>query len=133
MSINPYIHMDGRCEEAFRFYEEVLGGKIDYIQTYADSPMAEQFGPEMATKIMHVSLNVDGAMLFGSDAPPEYFEKPQGFSVSLNYSDVDKGRAVFDALAQGGHVKMPFETTFWAKGFGMVTDRYGTPWMVNVQ
>jgi PhnB protein len=68
----------------------------------------------------------------GSDAPTEHFAPAQGMYVSLHVPTVGEGKRLFDAFADGGKVAMPFAQTFWSAGFGMVTDRFGTPWMVNV-
>ena len=84
-------------------------------------------------KVMHASLRVGGTTVFASDGPPGYHETPQGFSVSLSFGDLDEARRIFDALAEGGTVKMPFDKTFWAAGFGMLVDRFGTPWMINCE
>jgi PhnB protein len=126
---------NGQCQEAFKFYEQCLGGKIDAMMTYADtpkdSPMAAQVSPESCDKIMHVQLTIAGMVLMGSDAPPGLFEEPKGFSVSLQFDDVAEGERVFHALAENGKVDMPLQQTFWASRFGMLVDRFGTPWMIN--
>lgn len=131
MQINPYLNFDGQCAEAFRFYEQVLGGKIDMLMTMGESPMAAETPPDMQDRVMHVSMSVGGQNLMGSDSPPEMYQKPQGLFVSLHYDTAEEGGRVFSALAEGGTVVMPFEKTFWAEGFGMLVDRFGTPWMVN--
>ena len=77
------------------------------------------------------AVKVGERVIMGSDAPPEWYTTPGGFSVSLGFDEVEEGRGVFEALAEGGTVKMGFQETFWAKGFGMVIDRFGTPWIVN--
>ena len=133
MQINPYLVFNGQCAEAFRFYERVLGGRIDFMQTFGESPMAGETPPEWHGWVMHATLSVDGQRLMGSDSPPEHFEKPAGTSVSINVERASEGERIFDALAEGGTVKMPFQKTFWAAGFGMCVDRYGTPWMVNCE
>jgi len=133
MQIHTYLLFDGTCGEAFRLYERVLGGKIDFIQTNGESPMADQTPPELRDKVIHVHMTVGDQVLMGSDAPPEHFEKPQGFSVSLGIDDPAEAERVFNALAEGGQVTMPLGKTFWAERFGMLVDRYGTPWMVNCQ
>jgi PhnB protein len=72
-------------------------------------------------------------MLMAADAPPGHYEQPQGFSVSISVDDTAKGESIFNALAESGTTKMPFQQTFWAKGFGMCVDRFGIPWMVNCE
>ena len=133
MQIASYLLFDGTCGEAFRFYERVLGGKIDFIQTHGESPMRDQTPPDFLDKVMHVHMTVGDQILMGSDAPPGHFEKPQGFSVSLGIDDPAEAERVFNALAEGAQVTMPLQKTFWADRFGMLVDRYGTPWMVNCQ
>ena len=133
MQIHTYLLFDGTCGEAFRLYERVLGGTIDFIQTHGESPMADQTPPELRDKIMHVHMTVGDQVLMGSDAPMQHFEKPQGFSVSLGIEDPAEAERVFNALSEGGEVRMELQKTFWADLFGMVVDRYGTPWMVNCQ
>jgi PhnB protein len=80
---------------------------------------------------MHVQLTAGDVNLMGADAPPEYFEKPQCFHINLQFHNVEEGERIFNALAEKGTVKMPFQETFWAKRWGMLTDRFGTPWMIN--
>ncbi|MGQ0741456.1 MAG: VOC family protein [Alphaproteobacteria bacterium] len=133
MKMNPYLSFNGNCREAFRYYEKVLRGKISFMQTYGEAPPSEKTTPESRDKIMHVRMNVGDFVLMGSDAPPQYFSKPQGFSISINVDDTAEGERIFNALADNGEVKMPFQETFWAKGFGMCIDRFGTPWMVNCE
>ena len=133
MQIQTYLLFDGTCGEAFRLYERVLGGKIDFIQTHGESPMADQTPPELRDKIMHVHMTVGDQAIMGSDAPPQHFEKPQGFSVSLGIDDPAEAERVFNGLSEGGQVTMPLQKTFWAERFGMLVDPYGTPWMVNCQ
>jgi PhnB protein len=131
MRTNPYLFFDGNCEEAFRFYERVLGGKIIAMVPHSGTPAEQNVPAEWRDKIMHAALQVGEDTLMASDAPPRYRQPMSGFSVSLQFADTAEAKRVFDALAEGGTVKMPFEETFWAAGFGMVTDRFGTPWMMN--
>ena len=133
MQLNPYLLFNGTCEEAFKFYEKVLGGKIDAMMTYAGSPAESHTPPEWKNKILHARLSVDGEVLMASDAPPDQYKEPNGFSVSISMKNPADGERVFNALGQGGKVGMPFQKTFWAAGFGMVTDRFGTPWMINCE
>lgn len=143
MKIMPYLFFDGTCEEAFRFYEKALGGKINELHRFNEMPPQEGGGddngcgpmtPEqqaaIGQKIMHVNLIVDDQMIMGSDNPQDY-KGVEGVSISIGIEDVEKGRKVFDALSEGGDVKMPYQETFWAAGFGMCTDKFGVPWMVN--
>ncbi len=132
MKINPYLTYNGNCEEAFRFYEKALGGKIAMMMTYDQAPPGDNPTPKgWEKKIMHVSMNVGDVILMASDAPPGHYTPMGGFSVSLAPESKAQGEKIFNALAPGGKVRMPFQNTFWAEGFGMVVDRFGTPWMVN--
>jgi PhnB protein len=131
MQVNPYLHYDGNCEEALNFYVRAIGAKIDVIMHVEGSPAAEHMPPEMAKKVLHGQFSIDGEVVMASDAPPEYVVKPQGFSVCLQAEDPAEGEKTFKALAEGGTIRMPFGATFWSKGFGMCTDKFGIPWMVN--
>jgi PhnB protein len=131
MQITPYLSFDGKCAEAFRFYEQTLRGKIAMTMTYGESPMAAEFPPEARDRVLHIRLDADGAMLLGSDAPPGRASPMQGITVTLDVKEEAEAERLFAAFANGGTVQMPIAQTFWAKRFGMVTDRFGTPWMIN--
>jgi PhnB protein len=131
MDFTPYLNFNGTCAAAFKFYEQVLGGNIEFLQTHADSPIKDHVPADWQDKVLHVCLNVQGKRLMGSDAPGEHFVPAQGMYVSLHVPNAAEGRRLFNALAEGGNVTMPFAETFWSPGFGMVTDKFGTPWMVN--
>ena len=133
MRVNPYLLFDGRCEEAFKFYEQTLGGKIEAMMPHEGTPAAEHAPAAWGKKILHASLKVNDQSLMGSDAPPEHYVKPQGFSVALHFKDVKEGERIFNALAKNGTVKMPFQKTFWSPGFGMLVDQFSVPWMVNCE
>jgi PhnB protein len=133
MQFSPYLLFNGDCAEAMKFYEQTLGGKIDALMPFAGSPSAEHVPPEWGDKILHASMTIDGHLIMASDAPPGHYAKPQGISVSIALKDRDKGEQIFNTLAEGGNVQMPFQKTFWASGFGMCVDRFGIPWMVNCE
>ncbi|HEU4854650.1 MAG TPA: VOC family protein [Nitrosospira sp.] len=133
MQLNPYLSFNGRCEEAFKFYEQCLGGKIGVILNYGSSPMAEKTPSEWHNKIMHVRLAVGDQLLMGSDSLPEYYEETKGMSVSLNTSDTAEAERIFQALSENGTVRMALQETFWAARFGMLVDQFGIPWMVNCE
>jgi PhnB protein len=131
MKLNPYLAFDGRCRDAFTFYERTLGGRISFIQTIGESPMAANTPAEQHHRVMHVTLQIGDQVLQGADAPPGPFTRPAGFCVAMHFEDVPEGERVFNALAENGKVQMPFQPTFWAKGFGMLIDQFGTPWILN--
>ena len=133
MKITPYLTFNGRCEEAFKFYEKSLGGKIQMMMTYGESPDGAKTPPDLRNRILHVTLTVGDQVLQGSDAPPQYASKPQGFSVSIGLKDPVEAERIFKALAENGTVKMPFQETFWAQRFGMLIDRFDIPWMINCE
>lgn len=133
MQLNPYLTFSGQCEAAFRFYAEVLGGTIEAMIPHAGTPAADHVPPEWHDKIMHARLTVGDETLMGSDAPPGRYEAMKGFSVTLGIADPADAERIFQALAQGGTVRMPIQPTFWAQRFGMLVDRFGTPWMINCE
>jgi PhnB protein len=128
-----YLTFDGTCAEAMRFYERTLGGKLETLTTHADSPIAGQTPSDDADRVLNARLVLDGgAVLMASDTMTGHpYEGMKGFSVSLTYPKSSDSRRVFDALSNGGKVTLPLQKTFWSEAFGMVVDRFGTPWMVN--
>ena len=133
MKLNPHLSFDGQCEEAFQLYEKCLGGKISFMMTFEGSPMADQAPPGWGKKIMHATLKVGDTVVQGSDAPPKQYEKPQGMTVAIGLSDPAQAERIFKTLAEKGTVGMPLEETFWALRFGMLVDKFGTPWLINCE
>lgn len=139
MQIQPYLNFGGRCEEALRFYEQALGGQVVALFRFGDMPAeAMQGQPPLPagweSKVMHASLRTGDSEWMASDgmpgAPAESFS---GFSLSISAPSVDQARQWFDALSEGGRVMMPVQKTFWTEGFGMLQDKFGVNWMVNVE
>jgi PhnB protein len=131
-TLDSYIFFDGRCAEAMRYYEQTLGGKLEALLTYGDSPEPEHCPAGAKDLVMHARLVLDGRALMASDNPPGHPASPMsGFSLSLQYPSAEEARRIFDALSQGGEVRMSMQKTFWTEAFGMVVDRFGTPWMVG--
>jgi PhnB protein len=133
MEISPYLNFNGRCAEAFKLYEQTLGGKIVMMQTHGESPMKDNVPPDWRDKILHARLVIGGHALMGSDAPPERYSAPQGTYVSITVGSPADAERIFNALAAGGQVHMPYQKTFWSPGFGMLVDRFSIPWMVNCE
>jgi len=131
MKLNPHLAFNGQCEAAFKFYEKCLDGKIEFMMTYGESPMAEQMPAAMRGKIIHARVALDDQPLTGADVPAENYQKPQGLYVLLDVGDALKADRIFNALAENGVVQMPVQETFWALRFGMCVDQFGTPWMIN--
>jgi PhnB protein len=134
MQLNPYLTFDGRCEDAFKFYAKVLGGEIVAMIRHEGTPAETHVPAEWRNKIMHARLIVDDEVLMGSDAPPDRSDGAmKGFSVTLSIEKPAEADRVFGALAEKGTVRMPIQETFWAHRFGMLTDQFGTPWMINCE
>lgn len=131
MQVNPYIFYNGNCEAAFKYYEQALGARIEMMLTWKHAPPEIKPAPGQDDKVMYARLTMDGEVLMAGDAPPGHFHAPQGFAVSLMIEDSAEAERRFKALADGGRVTMPFAPTFFSKGYGMCTDRFGIPWMVN--
>jgi PhnB protein len=133
MQLNPYLNFNGQCEAAFKFYEKSLGGKIEAMFTHAGTPAEQQTPPEWRDKILHARLTIGDNILMASDAPPDCYEEPKGFSVSLQINDPKEAERIFYALAENGKVQMAIQETFWATRFGMLVDQFGIPWMINCE
>jgi PhnB protein len=131
MRLHAYLHFDGTCAEAFRFYAEALGGEPQGTMTYGQSPMAEQMPPEMHGLVMHTALKLGEDVLMGSDAPPHMRTPFGGVTLTLNSETVDEAERLFAALSEGGTVEVAMAETFWAERWGMCRDRFGVSWMVN--
>lgn len=133
MKVTTYLGFKGNCREAFDYYAKVLGGKILFRMTYGESPMADAH-PDAKDNIMHNTLELpNGELLQGADAPPGQGSAHAGFCVCVSLKDAAEAKKIFGALADGGQVQMPFDKTFWSPGFGMCLDKFGVPWMVNVE
>ena len=140
-AIHPYLHFDGQCEAAFRHYEQVLGAKCTGVFRYRDMPQEPSNPPtedcapmpaDALDRVMNVELRVGELVLMGSDVPPGMPAPQGGCSVSIQCDDPAEAERLFAALMEGGSkIVMPMGETFWARRFGMGTDRFGTPWMVN--
>lgn len=133
MQLNPYLSFKGDCEEAFAFYERVLGATRGPLFRWGGSPMEAQAPAGWGDKVMHASATIAGQTIMGADLPSGMYEAPHGFSLSLQIPSVAEAERVFAGLAEGGTVTMPLEKTFWAERYGMLVDRFGIPWQVNCE
>lgn len=131
MRVNPYLTFKGNCEEAFTLYAKVLDAKIDAMIPHAGTPAEEHVSPEWRGKIMHACMSIGDSKLMASDCPPDRFDASKGISVALHPKTAAEADRIFSALSVGGNITMPIQETFWAARFGMLTDRFGTPWMIN--
>lgn len=134
MSIEAYLFYDGRCEEAFHFYQQALGAEVLMLMRMRDSPdpLPPDLPPGSEDKVMHASLRVGQATLMMSDGMSASGPAFKGFALSLTQPDAAAAQRAFAALADGGQVTMPLGATFWSPCFGMVKDRFGLEWMVTV-
>ncbi len=143
-TLTPYLSFDGKTREAFGFYAQALGAKIEAMLSYADmpAPPAGAAGadegcaggpPPGGDGVMHACLSLPGgAMLMAGDTPPGMpFEGMKGVMLALQFDTVAQAEQAWAALLDGGQVTMPMAPTFWAKTFGMLTDRFGVSWAVN--
>jgi PhnB protein len=130
MQINAYLNFNGQCEAAFKFYERVLGGKILMMSRFEDSPMAQQMPADMRGKILHARIQIGDTVVMGSDPPPDRYSPQKGFALSLQMKTAAEAEKIFHTLSENGQVGMAMSKTFFAERFGMLTDRFGVPWMV---
>ena len=133
MQAVPYLGFKDQCRAAFEFYHQVLGGDLVAMATMGDMPGPDEVAEEMKHLIMHARLISGGVTLMGSDDCGGMYQKPQGISVAFGVEEPAEADRIFAAFAEGGEVIMPIQETFWAVRFGMLTDRFGTPWMINCE
>jgi PhnB protein len=135
MTIQPYLIFDGRAEEAAAFYEKALGAQVQMLMRYKDSPLAppaDMMPPGWNAKVMHMALKIGDAVVFGSDGDGAEGGGFKGFSLSYGAKTLEEAERVFAALADGGETQMRLTKTFFSPAFGILTDRFGVPWMVVV-
>lgn len=134
-TLNPYLNFNGKTEEAFNFYKSVFGGEFDVVSRFKDIP-AEYKGPDHEdNKIMHISLPIaGGSVLMGSDVPESMGKVNTGNNVQISINPASKEEAdkLFKGLSAGGNVTMPMSDAFWGAYFGMLVDKFGIYWMINV-
>ena len=133
MELQPYIFFYGRCREALEFYKGALGGTYEAMRN-ADTPMAAQMPAEAQNNIMHARFTAPGIGFLASDGMSQKAIDTDAGNISLaiETSDAAEGERVFQALSQGGSVSMPLADAFWGGRFGVLTDRFGIEWMVNI-
>ncbi|MCC8401004.1 VOC family protein [Paraburkholderia sp. MMS20-SJTN17] len=135
MYVQPYVFFNGRCQEALDYYTDKLGAQVTFKTLFKEAPPDAQIPPrpELADKIMHANVQMGSSTWMASDGNCDPAAGQfNGFSLSLTVEDGASAEKYFNALADGGQVVMPFQPTFWSKGFGMVKDRFGLMWMVSL-
>jgi PhnB protein len=132
MQVQPYLFFSGECEEALNMYRSVFGGEIVSINRYGGSPMEKQAPPDWTEKVMHATFVAGDITLMAADSshtsPGANNARAR---LSVGTADHAEGQRVFDSLADGGTITMPYTKQFWGASFGMLTDRFGIEWMVN--
>jgi PhnB protein len=133
VQVHPYLDFNGRCDEAVEFYRHAVGAVVtEPIHRFKDAPDQSMCAPGTGNKVMHMSFRIGDLTMFASDGHCKGQSNFQGVSLSINVTSVAEGERLFAALAEGGQVSMPFAKTFFSPGFGMLTDRFGVPWMIHV-
>ena len=130
MQLNTYLNYGGNCEQAFRFYEEHLGGKITMLMRHGEQPNASNVAPEWKNAVLHARMTLGGTELFGADMPPDRFPPMRSAYLSLSVDSVEEAERVYALLTDGGQIFMKMEETFFASRFAMLRDRFGTSWMI---
>jgi PhnB protein len=133
MKTIPYLNFDGDCRDAFHFYAELLGGEVQGMISHGESPIAGEVPAEWHDRILNSYLVAGDIELMGSDVPPGADHRPGGIHLSLHVDSASEADRIWAALKDGGMETMPFGPTFWAERFGMLVDRFGTPWMINYE
>ncbi len=129
MKMSTYINFGGDCAEAFRFYEQHLGGKVTMTMHWNQMPDAGKHTPPgYADKILHSRMELGGTVLMGADVPG--YQPMRSAYLSLSVDSVEEAERIYNALSQGGEVYMKMEETFFAHRFGQFSDRFGTKWMI---
>lgn len=133
MQVEAYLNFGGRCEEALEFYKKAIGAEVTMLMRWKESPdPAMKPPPGTEEKIMHANFKIGTTSIMADDGMGPEKAEFKGFTLSINVSDDAEAKRVFEALGVGGNVKMPLMKTFWTSSFGMLNDKFGVPWMVNV-
>src|SRR5262245_30300550 len=133
MKLMPQLAFNGQCREAFQQYERILRGKINVMNAFAgtdDADLPAGCTPPSPGQIRCAELRVGDGVLLGNDVPADSYQPMRGFSVALHADSVAEATRVFGALADGGQVTVPLSEVAWSPCFGMVTDRFGVPWLI---
>ena len=130
MKLLTYLNYGGNCEQAFRFYEQHLGGEITAMMTHGQMPGPSNMPPELKNTILHARMNIGGTELLGSDVPPDRFQPMRSVYLSLSLDSSSEAERVYGLLSEGGQIFMPMEETFFAFRFAMLRDKFGTSWMI---
>jgi len=130
MKLHTYLNYGGNCEQAFRFYEQHLGGKITMMMTHGQQPNAKDVPPAWTNAILNARMNIGETELFAADVPPERFQPMRSAYLSLTVSSIEEAERIYALLSDGGQIFMPIQETFFAFRFAMLRDKFGTSWMI---
>lgn len=130
MRLYTYLNYGGNCREAFKFYEQHLGGKITMMVTHGEMPDPSNVPPEMKDAVLHARLTIGGTELMGADMPPGRHQPMRSAYLSLLVDSNEEAERIYALLSDGGQIFMPMEETFFAFRFAMFRDRFGTSWMI---
>jgi PhnB protein len=130
MKLHTYLNYGGNCEQAFRFYEKHLGGKITMMMTHGQQPNAKDVPPDQKNAILYARMSIGETDLMGSDVPSERFQPMRSVYLSLSVNSIDEAERVFALLSDSGEIFMPMQETFFAFRFAMLRDWFGTSWMI---
>lgn len=130
MQLHTYLNYGGNCEEAFRFYEQHLGGEITFLMRHGEQPGPGNVPPEWNGKVLHARMNLGGTELLGADIPAERFQPIRSAYLSLTVGSIDEAEHIYGLLSDGGQIFMPMGETFFANRFAMLRDKFGTSWML---
>jgi PhnB protein len=130
MKLNTYLNYGGNCAQAFRFYEQHLGGKITMMMTHGEQPDPSNVPPDWRKAILHARMIIGETELMAADVPPERFQPMRSAYLSLSVTSTDEAERIHALLSEGGQIFMPMQETFFAFRFSMLRDKFGTSWMI---
>jgi PhnB protein len=130
VQLTTYLNYGGNCEQAFRFYEKHLGGRITMLMHHGEQPGASDAEPDRIQGVLHARMDLGGTELLGADMPPDRFQPMRSAYLTLTLDSDQEADRVFALLSEGGQVFMPMQDTFFASRFAMLRDRFGTSWML---
>lgn len=133
MKVTRYLNFEGRCEEALEFYQRAVGAKLDAMMRCRHAPGPNQIRPGLEDKILHSSFTVGNSTIMATDGYNKNDPNFEGITLAISVTSEGEAKQVFDALADGGEVRMPLTKTFFSPAFGMLADKFGVPWMVVVE
>jgi PhnB protein len=130
MKLQVYLNYGGNCEQAFRFYEEHLGGKITMLMRHKESPHPENVPANWQNAVLHARIEIGDAVVMGADIPPDVFQPMRSAYLTILADSAEHAERLYALLGKGGEIFMKMEETFFASRFAMLRDRFGTSWML---